>query len=189
MVVISGCSGGGKSTLVAELARRGFRTIEEPGRRIVQEELERGGRALPWEDEVAFLERAIAMASEDYAAASALPGWTFCDRGLVDAASALEAVAGRPLLEAGGERQRYYSRVFLAPPWPGIYATDSERRHGLAEAEVEYERLCRDFPRLGYEIVLLPRVPVSARADFVLARLGAPTPGIDFAPPFPDVTR
>jgi predicted ATPase len=34
-VVISGCSGGGKSTLLAELARRGYRTVEEPGRRIV----------------------------------------------------------------------------------------------------------------------------------------------------------
>ncbi len=39
LVVISGCSGGGKSTLLAELSRRGHMTIEEPGRRIVAEEL------------------------------------------------------------------------------------------------------------------------------------------------------
>ena len=38
-VIISGCSGGGKSTLLAELARRGYRVVEEPGRRIVAEEL------------------------------------------------------------------------------------------------------------------------------------------------------
>ncbi|MPT22826.1 MAG: ATPase, partial [Starkeya sp.] len=37
-VVISGCSGGGKSTLLTELARRGFAVVEEPGRRIVAEE-------------------------------------------------------------------------------------------------------------------------------------------------------
>jgi hypothetical protein len=47
-VTISGCSSGGKSTLLVELRRRGFATIDEPGRRIVVEELERGGRALPW---------------------------------------------------------------------------------------------------------------------------------------------
>ena len=34
-VVLSGCSGGGKSALLAELSSRGFETVEEPGRRIV----------------------------------------------------------------------------------------------------------------------------------------------------------
>jgi predicted ATPase len=29
-VVISGCSGGGKFTLLAELGRRGYATVEEP---------------------------------------------------------------------------------------------------------------------------------------------------------------
>jgi predicted ATPase len=45
--VISGCSGGGKSSLLAELARRGFATIEEPGRRVVREELASDGEAVP----------------------------------------------------------------------------------------------------------------------------------------------
>jgi predicted ATPase len=31
-VVISGCSGGDKSTLLIELGRRGYATVEEPGR-------------------------------------------------------------------------------------------------------------------------------------------------------------
>jgi predicted ATPase len=42
-VTISGCSSGGKSTLLVELRRRGFAMIDEPGRRIVAEELKRGG--------------------------------------------------------------------------------------------------------------------------------------------------
>jgi predicted ATPase len=45
-VVISGCSGGGKSTLIAEFGRRGYAIVEEPGRRIVKEELANGGSAL-----------------------------------------------------------------------------------------------------------------------------------------------
>ncbi|PYN88080.1 MAG: hypothetical protein DMD87_11285 [Candidatus Rokuibacteriota bacterium] len=47
-VVISGCSGGGKSTLVGELRRRGHSAVDEPGRRIVKEELKSDGSALPW---------------------------------------------------------------------------------------------------------------------------------------------
>ena len=46
-VLISGCSGGGKSTSLDELARRGHQTGLEPGRRIVHDELARGGTALP----------------------------------------------------------------------------------------------------------------------------------------------
>jgi len=33
-VIISGCSGGGKSTLLAELKNRGFLIVLEPGRQI-----------------------------------------------------------------------------------------------------------------------------------------------------------
>jgi predicted ATPase len=55
------CSG--KSPLLAELQQRGIATIEEPGRRIVAEEIKRGGRALPWVDEVSLADRAVADAS------------------------------------------------------------------------------------------------------------------------------
>ena len=42
-VILSGCSGGGKSTLLADLAGRGFGTVSEPGRRIVGRVDEFGG--------------------------------------------------------------------------------------------------------------------------------------------------
>jgi len=85
-VILSGCSGGGKSTLLAELASRCFATVEEPGRRIVKEERAGEGRALPWADPVAFSRRAIALALEDLGAAGRYEGWVFFDRGLSDAA-------------------------------------------------------------------------------------------------------
>src|SRR5947208_13712313 len=46
-VVISGCSGGGKSTLLIELAKRGCASVDEQGRRIVKGELEGEGSVLP----------------------------------------------------------------------------------------------------------------------------------------------
>lgn len=173
-VVISGCSGGGKSTLLAELQGRGFAVVEEPGRRIVREEQTSGGQALPWVNPEAFARRAIAMAVEDHALAAANTGWTFFDRSLVDAASALEQLTATPVLSALGQRWRYHHRVFLAPPWPELFANDDERRHNLLQAEAEYERLLRDYPALGYEVVLLPRIPVVGRAAFVLDSLGSP---------------
>jgi len=170
-VTISGCSSGGKSTLLAELRRRGFATIDEPGRRIVTEELKRGGTALPWVDAVAFLRRAIEMSLADRAAADASARWVFFDRGLIDAAAALEHLTGERVIESLGLDYRYNKRVFLAPPWPEIYTLDQERRHDLAAAVAEYNRLFDVYPSLGYDIQVLPKVSAAERANWILASL------------------
>lgn len=172
-VLISGCSGGGKSTLLAELGRRGHTIVEEPGRRIVKQELESNGTALPWVDMVAFARRAIEMAIVDHAAAREEQGWTFFDRGLIDAASALQHLTGEPILERLSAAHRYNRSVFLTPPWLEIYTTDPERRHGFEEAVAEYERLAATYPTIGYDVVVLPKITVADRADFILDRLKA----------------
>jgi predicted ATPase len=102
-VIISGCSGGGKSSLQEELRRRGYPTIAEPGRRIVKDQLLGGGAALPWTDGVAFARRCIALALSDRKAARRLQGrWVFFDRGLIDASIAL-----RHLIPASDESQMW----------------------------------------------------------------------------------
>jgi predicted ATPase len=170
-VAISGCSGGGKSTLLRELGRRGYTVVEEPGRRIVRLELAKDGSALPWVDPAAFLRRAIEMALQDRTAVTGARGWVFFDRGLVDAAAGLQHVTAEPALQTLCQTHRYNRCVFLAPPWPEIYRTDRERRHSLDEALGEYERLCEIYPALGYEVCFLPKAAVQERADFVLAVL------------------
>ncbi|MBP2571092.1 putative ATPase [Agrobacterium tumefaciens] len=170
-IILSGCSGGGKSTLLAELARRGFATVEEPGRRIVIEETRNNGTALPWIDIEAFARRAIAMALEDRQKAPA-EGLVFFDRGLIDAASALRHVGGDGFIDTLKNTHRYNRLVFLTPPWPEIYRGDDERRHGFDAAVEEYERLVRDYEALGYDSVVLPKSGIEDRADFILARIG-----------------
>lgn len=171
-VILSGCSGGGKSTLLEALRLRGHPVVEEPGRRIVTQELATGGPALPWVDLTAFLRRAIDMSLADREAAASLPGTVFFDRGLIDAASALQHLTGEPALTSYGQMHRYNKHVFLTPPWPEIYVGDHERRHDLSEAIAEYERLSVDYPSLGYEVHTLPKVGVAERADFILLALG-----------------
>jgi len=170
-VVISGCSGGGKSALLAELGRRGHSVVEEPGRRIVREEIDRGGSALPWVDTAAFLHRAIAMSLADRVSACTQEGWVFFDRSLIDAAAGLQHLTGEAALAALGHTHRYHERVFLTPPWPEIYLTDPERLHGLDFAVAEYLRLLEVYPSLDYEVFVLPKIGVAERADFVLKAL------------------
>ena len=69
--MISGCSGGRKSGLLAELQARGHRVVEEPGHRIIAEETAAERNALPWRDLATSLRRAIGNAIADHAAAAA----------------------------------------------------------------------------------------------------------------------
>ena len=170
-VVISGCSGAGKSTLLEALRRHGHATVEEPGRRVITEELRQDGDALPWADMERFLRKALQLAARDLEDVAGLTGLVFFDRGLIDAAAALERLYGVPLAQSLGDCAPYGSRVFLAPPWPAIYRTDTQRQHGLAEAEAEYAHLQATYRTLGYEIALLPKVSVEERVEFVLDRL------------------
>jgi predicted ATPase len=170
-VVISGCSGGGKSSLLAELGRRGHAVVEEPGRRIVQDEQQRGGSALPWLNPTDFARRARATALADYDSQTAgvwHGGWVFFDRGIIDAAAAIQYLTDERPLATIQQTYRYHQRVFLTPPWPELYSTDDERRHDFETAAGEYARLLEVYPSLGYEVYILPKVGIAERADYVL---------------------
>jgi predicted ATPase len=176
LVVISGCSGGGKSTLLRELARRGYRTVEEPGRRVVEHELATEGSALPWADALAFADNCANLAAADLAAAARMPGpaWTFFDRGLVDAAIAIRHYTGTEEATIGHDALlSYHHRVFFTPPWEAIWSTDDARRHSLTEAIAEYERLTHGYEELGYQTTVLPHTSVNDRVEQVLRELGA----------------
>lgn len=95
----------------------------------------------------------------------------FFDRGLIDAAAALEYATGRPVLEKFAV-ERFNRQVFMTPPWPEIYVTDADRRHDLEEATKEYEHLLLAYSALGYDVQLLPKAPVTKRADLIFEALG-----------------
>lgn len=58
-LVVTGGPGAGKTSLITELARRGFHAIPESGRAIIREETASGGDALPWADHMAYAERML----------------------------------------------------------------------------------------------------------------------------------
>ncbi len=175
-ILLTGCSCGGKSTLLKALGARGFVTVPEPGRRIVAEEIAGDGRALPWVDLEAFALRAIAMARSDLEAARHHDGIVFFDRGLVDATTALEHAGGPPVTQTHGDRQTYAKRVFVCPPWQELFAMDAERRHDFEAAVQEYHRITQALDMLGYDTDVLPRVSVHERVAYVLAALETDAP-------------
>jgi len=168
LVVVSGCSGGGKSTLLAAMAARGYPTFPEPGRQVVKEEALIGGSAVPWADPAAFAARCVARASYFFNVADPSARPVLFDRGIVDAVTAMARLGEVPAAFAAAvERYRYGRRVFMVPPWPKLFGADAERRHGFEAAVAEYEALMASYPAHGYEVVVVPRGSVRERADFL----------------------
>jgi predicted ATPase len=157
-VALTGCSGGGKSTLTEALAGHGWCTIPEPGRRLVRAGI------LPWEQPRRFAEAAIEMSLGDVAALPPEVGTVFMDRSWLDAVIWLEG-QGLPVPAIPVR----IDRAWLFPPWPELRVVDGERRHSMAEAEAEYVALAAGYPRHCADTRLLPKVSVVERLALLTA--------------------
>jgi predicted ATPase len=167
--VITGCSGGGKSTLLSELEKRGYQVFPEPGRQIVKEQQSVDGDGLPWKNATKFAELCVSRAIYFYNSALLLDPPVFFDRSVIDNISGIERL-GLPMPVYFPQtlvQYRYAQRVFMVPPWPEIFAQDAERQHSYAEAEQEYYGLQRAYKANNYEVILIPKLPVDERADFI----------------------
>lgn len=157
--------------LLAALSAAGIATVPEPGRRVVVDALGGDRKGLPWDDPEGFAKRALALALEDWNRARAQPGPVVFDRGLIDAVAAYQHATGRLPPDAETLARRYNPTVLLAPPWPALFAPDSERRHAFTDAEAECARLLAFLPRFGYRPLVLPRAPLAARLALLRAQL------------------
>lgn len=168
-VVLSGCSGGGKSTLLAELARRGFKTVAETGRQIVKDQLATGGRGLPWVDLNQFLELALSKNTFNYTSTASDQGYVFFDRSIIDTVQNNGSQSTR--FRETALKFRYHHTVFLVPPWQEIYQVDAERKHTFEDGVKEYEELLKKYDEFNYHIEIIPKLSISQRADWLLEKL------------------
>lgn len=163
-ILITGCSGAGKSTLVAAMAERGYEVRREPGPRVIRAEMRTGGNGVPWQDEGRFARLCLKMAAADWEEARA--GAVVFDRGVIDAALALERANLRA--EAENALTRFaYDIVVLAAPWQELFERDDTRQHGFDAARLEFDHIARRLPELGYKPLDLPKGTVAARAEWL----------------------
>jgi predicted ATPase len=171
LIVFTGGPGAGKTTLIEELARRGFRHRAESARRILKEQGLFGGRATGPTDFTLFAETILAWEVRAWMDEAGGSGPVFFDRALPEAAGMLGLPAPAHFQRAA-ERFRYRRRVFIAPPWREIYHQDEERKQTWDEAVASHDAAAAAYRAFGYELVELPRASAAARADFVLADCG-----------------
>ena len=174
LFVVTGGPGSGKTTLIQALSRAGHATSAEAGRGIIRDQVAIGGGALPWRDPPCFAEMMLCWDMRSYRMAEGQAGPVFFDRGIPDVIGYLRLL-GLPVpahMEEAARIFRYSRRVFIAPPWPEIFAQDSERKQTLDEAVRTYEAMAAAYASCGYELTELPRGTIEERAWFVMMRAG-----------------
>ncbi|MCB9968608.1 MAG: AAA family ATPase [Geminicoccaceae bacterium] len=172
--VLTGASGGGKSSIVEALGARGFTIVEEPGRAIVREQLATGGDATPWQGPLKFCDLLFARSVAAYEALANRPEPVFFDRAMVDAIGWSDLI-GAPVPKdwlAAIRQLRYRTPVFVTPPWRAIYRNDAERRKDWPAVLADHNATVAAWRAGGYELIDVPRMPVAERVAFVLLHAG-----------------
>jgi predicted ATPase len=173
LIVITGGPGAGKTTLIDLLRDRGLCTAPEAGRAIIQDQTAIGGRALPWEDTDLFAELMLSWEIRSYRWALSRSGPVFFDHA-VPCVAGYFRLLGREVpkhVDAAVAAFPYRREAFIAPPWPEIYRTDTERHQDWDEAQRTYDAMADTYRQCGYELVELPRADPRERLRFVLHQL------------------
>jgi len=171
--IITGGPGAGKTTLLNAIEKEGFLTVPEVARVIIKNQMETGGKALPWEDTQLYTELMLKGSAESYMDHINDNSNIFFDRGILDTIGYAEMIG----IEIPTEMEQYaknylYNRkVFILPPWLEIYETDSERKQNWTEAEMTYYQLKKTYEKYGYEVIDVPKDNIECRKNFVLNKI------------------
>lgn len=168
--LLTGGPGVGKTTLIEELRRRGERVVEESHRRLIREEVARGGTALPWVDETAYLARAAREDIAIFEAMTDVEERVFFDRGIIDSLPQNREAPG--WMAQAARELRYNRKVFMPRPWREIYVQDTERKQTFEDCLATHVIITKILRQLGYMPVEVPPAPVEARVDFILRQIG-----------------
>ena len=170
-VVFTGGPGVGKTTLLLALQARGYTIVGDSARTIIQDRRRRGLPPRP--NAFDFAQEILRMDVENYACHTTTSSLVFFDRSVLDALAMLNHVT--PLSEIALSswllQYQYSSKVFVFPPWEAIYANDAERDHTFEHVEAVHRSVREWYRRCQYEILEVPKVPVSERCAYVLQSL------------------
>jgi len=170
-IVVTGGPGGGKSTLLDALGKKGFKYINETGRTIIKERISKGLSPRPDLEEFAKL--MFQRDYENYINHLYTAETLFFDRSFLDSASFIQQT-NKIYFEKVNEiihSLRFNNNIFITPPWEEIYCNDDERDQTFSEAVDTYNSLYNWYELNGYKLIVLPKVPVEMRVKFVLSEL------------------
>jgi predicted ATPase len=169
--IITGGPGGGKTSVLENLASKGYNYIPETARQIIKERLSKG--LAPRPDPRTFAQQIFDQDWKNFISNSGRSSLLFFDRSFMDSACMLFDSDSQSYDNIRNTHltNRYNNKVFIAPPWEEIYRIDSERDQSFEQSIDVYERLDKWYRQHDYDIVVLPKDTIETRIKFILNQL------------------
>ncbi|MFO9556805.1 ATP-binding protein [Legionella pneumophila serogroup 1] len=167
--IFTGGPGSGKTAVLNELNTRGYLTVSEVARSIIQKQQADGGDAIHTGNRKAFRDLMLEQSIADYCKMQSEEKIVFFDRGIPDLYGYSKAFCGEASKEVNeAVRQfRYNKTVFIFPPWPEIYENDDERQQDYQEALQTYYAVKEGYFDCGYVLLEVPKCLIKDRANFI----------------------
>lgn len=168
LIILTGAPGSGKSTLLRLLRERGCACVDEPARQIISEQRAIGGSGVSDRNPALFIDLMLSRAIARYQDIQDTSGAVIFDRGVADNI-AYAALYNLPFDHGWAAAKLYKSnpKVFFAPNWQDIYATDEERTMTFEASAIMGDNLRSIYMKLGYEIIDLPLSRPEDRLQFM----------------------
>lgn len=163
----------GKTSLLHELEQRGFTVIPETIHDPTKGQRDLDGKGLPRDNREHYRDLLFECSLEhfekvmdDHLGNDPI----FFDRGFLDAIcyANLTGIQIKSTMKMMAETCRYNDHVFILPPWKEIQQTEGRQKQDWNEAVFTYNKMIQTYRSYQYDLIEVPRVSVSERADFVL---------------------
>ena len=167
--VISGAPSSGKTTLVEELERRGYRVVHEVARAIIETGMEQGRTLEEIRSDKESFENLVLNTKMAIEAELPKNEVIFLDRAVPDSIAYFD-IAGLNAEEAVAKSPRNrYKKIFLLDGLP--YLRDEARIEDQHGAESLDQGLEASYSALGYEVIRIGVMPVKERLRRVIAEI------------------
>lgn len=167
--VITGAPCSGKTTMIDQIADKGFQTAPESARAYIEGELAKGRTIEEIREDPAAMTRRVYNLMIRREIELRVDETTFLDRGLPDAPAFYRIAGMDPNQVVPDCFIRRYATVFMLDRLP--YQIDGVRIADDPTAEYHDAWIERDYRTMRYEIVRVPVLPPEERLTYVLEML------------------
>jgi len=171
--VITGGPGTGKTATIAEMKKRGYKTMQEAARKIATTDKRFLGKSIKEINAKQFQTAIFDFQKKELKKAFKLKGnkTIFSDRGLGDTLAYYRINNLKmPKNEFEYAKKIKYMGIFILD-FLDFYETDSLRTESKSEQERIQKEITRLYKKLGYSPIQVPFDSVKKRANFILREI------------------
>lgn len=170
IILFIGGPGSGKTSIIEELANKGYVCYPEISRQVTLEAQKSGIDQLFLKEPLLFSELLLKGRINQYENATKEQAkYVFIDRGIPDVLAYMHYIGDSyPPNFVEACKKHTYTKIFILPPWEDIYISDNERYETYEQAQLIHQHLIDTYESYGYQLHEVPKADLETRIAFIL---------------------